>query len=110
MDLNIKFDKSCVYEVVYIKFDAPDTLLLSEYVCHTLNIVSYHSNVQPTSDDAEPDNHPNVQSVARPSVAGLGQGKSRKNKKAKIRLTQTVHFPANSSAVAQMRVKRSTGN
>ena len=109
MDLNIKFGENCVCETVYIKLDAPDTLLLSENVCHTLKIVSYHPNVQSASDDAEPDNHPNVQPVARPSVAGSGQGKSRKSKKAKIRLIQTVRLPANSSAVVQVRVKRSIG-
>ena len=43
MDLNIKFGESCVCETVYIKLDAPDTLFLSENVCHTLKIVvSYH--------------------------------------------------------------------
>ena len=60
--------------------------LLSEKVCHTLKIVSYHPNVQLASDDAKSDNQPNVQPVARPSVVGSGQGKSRKSKKAKIRL------------------------
>ena len=42
-------------------------------------------------------------------VAGSGQAKSRKSKKAKIRLIQTVRLPANSSAVVQVRVKRSIG-
>ena len=54
MDLNIKFGESCVRETV--KLDAPDTLSLSENVCHTLKVVSYHPNVQSASDDAEPDN------------------------------------------------------
>ena len=40
MDLNIKFGESCVCETVYIKLDAPDTLLLSENVCHTLKILA----------------------------------------------------------------------
>ena len=64
MDLNIKFGESCVCETVYVLvyLDVPNTLLLSENICHTLKIVSYHSNVQSTSDD--PDNQPNVQSVA----------------------------------------------
>ena len=75
MDLNIKFGERCVCETVYITLDAPDTLLLSENVCHTLKIVSYHPSVQSASDDAEPDKQPNVQSVVRPSVAGSGQGK-----------------------------------
>ena len=106
MDLNIKFGESCVCETVYIKLDAPDTLLLSENVCHTLKIVNCHPNVQSASDDAELDNQPNVQLVARPSVAGSGQGKSRNSKKAKIRLIQTVCLPADSSAVVQVRVKK----
>ena len=55
----------CVCETVYVKLDAPDTLLLSGNVCHTLKTVSYHPNVQPASDNAEPDNQPNVQPVAR---------------------------------------------
>ena len=50
-------------------------------MCHTLKIVSYHPNVQPASDDAEPGTQPNVQPVARPSVTGSGQGTSRKSKK-----------------------------
>ena len=50
-----------------------------------------------------------MQLVARPSAVGSGQGKSRTSKKAKIRLIQTVCLPANSSAVVQVRVKRSTG-
>ena len=94
---------------LYIKLDAPNTPLLSENECRTLKIVNYHPNVQPASEDAEPHNQPSVQPVARPSFAGSGEGKSRKSKKAKIRLIQTVHLPANSSAVVQVRVKRSTG-
>ena len=94
---------------MYIKLDAPDTLLLSENVCHTLKIVGYHPNVQSASDGAEPANQPNVQPVARPSVASSGQGKLRKSKKAKIRLIQTVRLPANSSAAVQVRVKRLIG-
>ena len=83
----------------YIKLCAPDTLLLSE-ICHTLKIVSYHANVQLASEPG------NVQPVARPSVAAR---KVKKSRKAKIRLMQTVSLPVNSSAVVQVRVKRSTG-
>ena len=109
MDLNIKFGESCVCETVYIKLDAPDTLLLPKSVWHTLKIVSYHPNVQPALDDAEPGDQPDVQLVARPSVAGSGPGKSKKSRKAKIKLIQAVRLPVNSSVVVQVRVKRSTG-
>ena len=94
---------------MYIKLDELDTLLLSKNVCHTLKIVSYHPNVQPALDDAEPGDQPDVQLVARPSVAGSGPGKSKKSRKAKIRLIQAVRLPVNSSAVVQVGVKRSTG-
>ena len=56
-----------------------------------------------------PGNQPNVQPVIRPSVTGSGQGKSRKSNKAKIRLTQTVCLPVNSSAVVEVSIKKSTG-
>ena len=33
IDLHIKFSEKCICETVYVKLDAPDTLLLSENVC-----------------------------------------------------------------------------
>lgn len=74
MDLHIKFGEKCICETVYVKSDASDALLLSEHVCCELNIVSYHSDVQP--------------------VAELDPKKSRgkRGKKVKIKLIQTVRL------------------
>ena len=92
IDIHIKFDKKCICETVYVKMDAPDTLLLSENVCCKLQIVSYHPDVQPVLDH-EP-----------------GQQKSkRKSKKARIKLIQTIRLPADSSAVVQVEVRELTG-
>ena len=68
------------------------TLLLSENVRCKLKIVSYRPDVQPVLD-----HEPN-------------QRKSnRKSKKAKIKLIQTIHLPADSSAVVQVEVRELTG-
>ena len=50
IDLHIKFGEKCICETVYVKLDAPDTLLLSENACCKLQIVSYHPDVQPVLD------------------------------------------------------------
>ena len=87
IDLHIKFGEKCICETVYIKLDAPDTLLLSENVCCKLDIVSYHPDVQP-----------------------VDQGRPKgKKKKAKIKLIQTVRLPTGSSAVVQVKVKEPAG-
>ena len=88
IDLHIKFGEKSICETLYVKLDAPDTLLLSENVCCKLKIVSYHHDVQAVLDH-EP-----------------GQRKSkRKSKKAKIKLIQTIRLPADSSAVVQVEVR-----
>ena len=46
IDLNISFGENTLCTTVYIKLVAPDALLLSEAVCRTLGVVSYHPNVQ----------------------------------------------------------------
>ena len=46
IDLNISFGENTLCTAVYIKLVAPDALLLSESVCRTLGVVSYHPNVQ----------------------------------------------------------------
>jgi len=46
VDFNISFGEKTLCTTVYIKLVAPDALLLSEGVCHTLGVVSYHPNVQ----------------------------------------------------------------
>ena len=80
IDLHIKFSEKCICETVYVKLDAPDTLLLlSENVCCKLKIVSYHPDVQPVLDH-------------EPSQ----QKSKRKSKKAKIKLIQTICLPADS--------------
>ena len=87
IDLHIKFGKKCICETVYIKLDAPDTLLLSENVCCKLDIASYHPDVQP-----------------------VDQGRPKgKKKKTKIKLIQTVRLPTGSSAVLQVKVKEPAG-
>jgi len=84
IDLHTKFGEKCICETVYIKLDAPDTLLLSENVCCKLDIVSYHPDVQP-----------------------VDQGRPKGKKK--IKLIQTVHLPTGSSAVVQVKVKEPAG-
>ena len=74
-------------EKVYVKLDAPVALLLSENVCCKLNIVTYH---------------PDVQSVL--PATDQSKVKKRKNKEARIGLIQTVHLPADSSALVQVEV------
>ena len=46
IDLKISFGKTTLCTSVYIKLIAPDALLLSEAVCCTLGVVSYHPSVQ----------------------------------------------------------------
>ena len=46
IDLNISFGENTLCTTVYIKLVAPDALLLSEAVCCTLGVVSYHPNLQ----------------------------------------------------------------
>jgi len=46
MEVNISFGEKMFCTTVYIKFVAPDKLLLSEAVCHRLGIVTYHPEVQ----------------------------------------------------------------
>ena len=46
IDLNISFGENRLCTTVYIKLVAPDALLLSEAVCRTLGVVSYHPHVQ----------------------------------------------------------------
>ena len=45
MDLDTSFGGVTMLTPVYIKLDAPESLLLSEGVCRQLNILSYHPNV-----------------------------------------------------------------
>ena len=86
IDLHITFGEKCICETVYIKLDAPDTLLLSENVYCKLDIVFYH-HVQP-----------------------VDQGRPKgKKKKAKIKLIQTVRLPTGSSAVVQVKVEEPRG-
>ena len=82
---------------LYVKLDAPDTLLLSENVCYKLKIVSYHPDVQPVLD-----HEPGQWRSKRPS-----QWKSkRKSKKAKIKLIQTICLPADGSDKQRKRSSR----
>ena len=46
MNLDITFDDKTICTSVYIKMNANDQLLLSEGVCHQLDIVHYHPNIQ----------------------------------------------------------------
>ena len=46
VDVNISFGEKTFGTTVYIKFVAPDKLLLSEAVCHRLGVVTYHPEVQ----------------------------------------------------------------
>jgi len=85
IDLHIKFGEKAR---VYVNFNVPDALLLSENVCSKLAIVTYH---------------PEVQAVP----PATDQNKSKKNKKSRIRLVQTVHLPADSSALVQVEFKES---
>ena len=90
IDLHIKFGEKCICETVYVKLDAPDTLLLSENVCCKLQIVSYHPDVQPVLD-----HEPSQRKSKRPSK--WKSKRKRKSKKAKIKLIQTISLPADSS-------------
>ena len=49
MDLDITFDSKTMHTAVYIKMDSRDPLLLSEGVCHQLDIISYHLDVEDTT-------------------------------------------------------------
>ena len=53
MDLQLLFGEKDLVTPVYIKMDAPNSLLLSEGVCHQLNIVCYHQCVQPHRTSAK---------------------------------------------------------
>ena len=44
--MNINFGEKTFCTTVYIKFVAPDKLLLSKAVCHRLGVVTYHPEVQ----------------------------------------------------------------
>ena len=46
MDLDISFGEKTMTTLVHIKMDAEDPLLLSEGVCHELEIITYHPGVE----------------------------------------------------------------
>jgi len=46
IDVHIKFGEKTICERVYVNFNVPDALLLSENVCSKLAIVTYHPEVQ----------------------------------------------------------------
>ena len=86
--MKIEFGEKSIVEIVYVRLDTENTLLLSEKVCSELGIVSYH---------------PDVQTTPEPAIA-------KKNKKGKITLVQTVRLPADSCAIVQVKVAGLTDN
>lgn len=46
INIDIEFQGKTMKTPVYIKMDAPESLLLSEGVCRQLDIITYHSEVQ----------------------------------------------------------------
>ena len=89
--MKIEFGEKSIVEIVYVRLDTENTLLLSEKVCSELGIVSYH---------------PDVQTTPEPAIAK----KNKKGKRANIKLVQTVRLPADSSAIVQVKVAGLTDN
>ena len=46
LDLDVTFQDLTMNTPVYVKMDAPESLLLSEGVCQQLSIVTYHPDIQ----------------------------------------------------------------
>ena len=47
MEVTINFEDERVRTTVYVKIQAPDSLLLSEVICQELGIVKCHPSVKP---------------------------------------------------------------
>jgi len=46
MDMKVSFNEKVITTTIYIKLVAPDQLLLSEKICHSLGIVNYYPSVR----------------------------------------------------------------
>ena len=89
MDINICFKDKQVYTTIYVKMEAPNSLLLSEAVCRLLGIIQYHPNVKPlNAEESET---------------------AKQTQKNKVRLIQTIWLPEQHAVVMPVEVDGNEG-
>ena len=109
MNLDISLNGKTMKTPLYIKFDAPEPLLLAEGVCRQLQIISYHPDVTCRTSSVKKYMYKEEEKVQPRKCKKTCQKKYSVEHIAPVRLVHSVHVLPRQCTYAQVKVKISSG-